>query len=144
LSGKIPRIKEKTYSSNGDDIGQDAVYHFVFGTAVVGADPLSSVTDRSVAVSLTRQQVEHIANLARLEFDEAEIPDFVAKLGSIVDFVDQLQQADTDSVEPMAHPLDQVQRLRPDEVTEAVDRDAYQNNAPAVADGMYLVPKVIE
>lgn len=95
-------------------------------------------------MSLTRQQVEHIANLARLEFDEAEIPDFVEKLGSIVDFVDQLQQADTDSVEPMAHPLDQVQRLRPDEVTETVHRDEYQENATAVADGMYLVPKVIE
>jgi aspartyl-tRNA(Asn)/glutamyl-tRNA(Gln) amidotransferase subunit C len=144
LSGKIPRIKAKSYSSNGDDIGQDGVYHFTFGTALAAADPCSSVTERSVAVSLTRQQVEHIANLARLEFDEAEIPDFVEKLGSIVDFVDQLQQADTDSVEPMAHPLHQVQRLRPDEVTETVDRDAYQKNAPAVADGMYLVPKVIE
>ena len=95
-------------------------------------------------MSLTREQVEHIATLARLEFDEAEIPDFVDKLGSIVDFVDQLQQADTDSVEPMAHPLDQVQRLRPDEVTERVDRDEYQKNASAVADGMYLVPRVIE
>ena len=95
-------------------------------------------------MSLTRQQVEHIANLARLEFDEAEIPDFVQKLGSIVDFVDQLQQADTDSVEPMAHPLDQVQRLRPDEVSENIARDLYQENASAVSDGMYLVPKVIE
>ncbi len=95
-------------------------------------------------MSLTRQQVEHIATLARLEFDVAEMPDFVEKLGSIVDFVDQLQQADTDDVEPMAHPLDQIQRLRPDEVTEVIRRDDYQDNAPAVSDGMYLVPRVIE
>ncbi len=123
------------------------MYHFAFGTVAARADLIDNdtyVTDRSLAVSLTRQQVEHIATLARLEFDEAEIPDFVDKLGSIVDFVDQLQQADTDSVEPMAHPLDQVQRLRPDEVTKSVDRDEYQKNAPAVDGGMYLVPKVIE
>jgi len=119
----------------------------MFGTALACADPVDNdkrITDRSLAVSLTREQVEHIATLARLEFDEAEIPDFVDKLGSIVDFVDQLQQADTDSVEPMAHPLHQVQRLRPDEVTERVDRDGYQKNASAVDGGMYLVPKVIE
>ncbi len=95
-------------------------------------------------MSLTRQQVEHIANLARLDFDESEFPDFVEKLGSIVDFVDQLQQADTDDVEPMAHPLDQTQRLRVDEVTEEIRRDEYQQNAPSVEDGLYLVPKVIE
>ena len=111
---------------------------------LASAAPFSTVTDRSPAVSLTRQQVEHIATLARLEFDESEFPDFVAKLGSIVDFVDQLQQADTESVEPMAHPLHQVQRLRADEVTEVIRRDEYQKNAAAVADGLYLVPKVIE
>lgn len=95
-------------------------------------------------MSLTREQVEHIANLARLEFDESEFPDFVEKLRSIVDFVDQLQQAVTDEVEPMAHPLEQTQRLRPDEVTEVIERDRYQQNAPAVEDGLYLVPKVLE
>ena len=87
-------------------------------------------------MSLSRQQVEHIAHLARLEFDAAELPDFVDKLGSIVEFVDRLQQAPTDGVEPMAHPLDRV--------TERIDRDAYQRNAPAVEEGMYLVPKVLE
>jgi aspartyl-tRNA(Asn)/glutamyl-tRNA(Gln) amidotransferase subunit C len=102
------------------------------------------VTERSRAVSLTREEVEHIATLARLEFEVSELPDFVEKLGSIVDFVDQLQQAATDDVEPMAHPLDQVQRLRPDEVTEVIRRDEYQENAPAVSEGMYLVPRVIE
>ena len=95
-------------------------------------------------MSLSKQQVQHIATLARLQLAEDEFDDVVAKLSSIVDFVDQLQQAPTDDVIPMAHPLNQTQRLRPDVVTECDERDAIQGNAPAVSDGFYLVPKVIE
>jgi len=95
-------------------------------------------------VSLTKEQVEHIASLARLELGEGEFDDVVAKLSRIVDFVDQLQAAPTDDVLPMAHPLNMTQRLRADEVTEQNARDAYQANAPAVEDGYYLVPKVID
>ena len=79
-----------------------------------------------------------------MQLDEDEFDDIVAKLSSIVDFVDQLQQVPTDDVVPMAHPLDQVQRLRRDVVTETNERDAFQANAPAIQDGFYLVPKVIE
>ena len=95
-------------------------------------------------MSLSKQQVQHIATLARLQLAEDQFDDVVAKLSRIVDFVDQLQQAPTDDVIPMAHPLNQTQRLRPDTVTECDERDAIQGNAPAVADGFYLVPKVIE
>ncbi|MCH6549879.1 MAG: Asp-tRNA(Asn)/Glu-tRNA(Gln) amidotransferase subunit GatC [Gammaproteobacteria bacterium] len=95
-------------------------------------------------MSLSKEQVQHIAALACLQLDEDEFDDIVAKLSSIVDFVDQLQQVPTDDVVPMAHPLDQVQRLRPDVVTETNERDAFQANAPAIQDGFYLVPKVIE
>ena len=95
-------------------------------------------------MSLSKEQVQHIATLARLQLEEDQFDDVVAKLSSIVDFVDQLQQAPTDDVVPMAHPLNQAQRLRPDAVTEVDDRDAIQTNAPAVSDGFYLVPKVIE
>ncbi len=95
-------------------------------------------------MSLSKQQVQHIATLARLQLAEDQFDDVVAKLSRIVDFVDQLQQAPTDDVVPMAHPLNQAQRLRPDAVTEGDDRDAIQTNAPAVSDGFYLVPKVIE
>jgi aspartyl-tRNA(Asn)/glutamyl-tRNA(Gln) amidotransferase subunit C len=94
-------------------------------------------------VSLTKEQVQHIALLARLQLEEGEFDDVVDKLSRIVDFVDQLQAAPTDDVVPMAHPLDQSQRLRPDVVTELVDREAIQVNAPAVKDGFYLVPKVL-
>ena len=58
--------------------------------------------------------------------------------------LDQLQAAPTDDVLPMAHPLNMAQRLRADDVTEADERDFFQENAPATEDGYYLVPKVIE
>ena len=95
-------------------------------------------------MSLDKDQVQHIAVLARLRVADEEIADTVDKLSRIVDFVDQLSQADTTDVVPMAHPLDAAQRLRPDVVTEPDRRDEFQENAPAVSDGLYLVPKVIE
>lgn len=95
-------------------------------------------------MSLDNDQVQQIAVLARLNISDDEIAETTEKLSRIVDFVDQLAQADTAGVVPMAHPLDVGQRLRPDQVTEADDRDHYQENAPSVADGLYLVPKVIE
>ena len=95
-------------------------------------------------MSLSKDQVGQIAMLARLELKAEEHAELVEKLSRIVDFVDQLSQADTSDVVPMAHPLHAVQRLRPDAVTEADERDRYQENAPSVTDGLYLVPKVIE
>ncbi len=95
-------------------------------------------------MSLDKDEVQHIATLARLRVADDEFAEAVDKLSRIVDFVNQLSQAATDEVVPMAHPLNQVQRLRPDRVTESNDRDRNQNNAPAVTDGFYLVPKVIE
>ncbi len=95
-------------------------------------------------MSLTKDQVQHIATLARLKLADAEFDDVVEKLSRIVDFVDQLQVAPTDDVLPMAHPLNMSQRLRADEITESNERDEIQKNAPRVEDGYYLVPKVIE
>ena len=96
-------------------------------------------------MSLTRAQVEGIAHLARLEITEAQMPVYVDSLSRIIDLVEQLATADTAGVEPMAHPLaDQVQRLRADEVTESDRHDKYQQNATAVAAGLYLVPKVLD
>ena len=95
-------------------------------------------------MSLDKEQVQHIATLARLKLTDGEYAESVEKLSKIVDFVDQLSQADTTDVVPMAHPLDATQRLRPDAVTETDDRDNFQKNAAEVAGGHYLVPKVIE
>jgi len=95
-------------------------------------------------VKITRQNVAHIAHLARLEIGPEELDGVVEKLGRIVDFVDQLQSADTSAVTPMAHPMDMSQRLRADAVTEADRRDLYQQNSAAVEDGLYTVPRVLE
>jgi aspartyl-tRNA(Asn)/glutamyl-tRNA(Gln) amidotransferase subunit C len=96
-------------------------------------------------MTLTRQDVEKIAYLARLSITEQEMPVYVTSLSSIVDFVDELSRADVGSVLPMAHPLDgQRQRLRPDAVTETDHHEKYQRNAPSVQAGLYVVPRVIE
>jgi aspartyl-tRNA(Asn)/glutamyl-tRNA(Gln) amidotransferase subunit C len=96
-------------------------------------------------MALTRAQIENIAHLARLQLKETEIPVYQQSLSSILDFVGQLDRADTQGVEPMAHPLPGLaQRLRPDVVTEQDQRDRYQANAPKVEAGLYLVPRVIE
>lgn len=95
-------------------------------------------------MSLTRNDVENIARLARLEITGEEMSGLVKNLSSIIDFVEQLSEAPVDDVVPMAHPLDMNQRLRPDEVTESDQRDDFQKNAPATEAGLYLVPRVIE
>jgi aspartyl-tRNA(Asn)/glutamyl-tRNA(Gln) amidotransferase subunit C len=95
-------------------------------------------------VSLEKDQVQHIAMLARLRLADDEIAETVEKLSKIVDFVDQLSAAPTADVVPMAHPLNQAQRLRPDAAIESNDRDRVQENAPSVQGGLYLVPKVLD
>jgi len=95
-------------------------------------------------MSLTPDDVKAIARLARLAVAEQDIPAYAKNLSSILEFVAQLDKVDTATVQPMAHPLDMSQRLREDAVTEQVDRDRYQQNAPQVEAGLYLVPKVVE
>jgi aspartyl-tRNA(Asn)/glutamyl-tRNA(Gln) amidotransferase subunit C len=95
-------------------------------------------------MSLSEKDLRHIARLARLAVPEAQLAAVAAKLSRIVGFVDQLGAADTTGVLPMAHPLDASQRLRPDAVTEADQRALWQQNAAAVDQGLYLVPRVIE
>ena len=96
-------------------------------------------------MSLTPDDVRTIARLARLAISEQDIPRYTDNLSRILDFVAQLDQADTSHVAPMAHPLSSLtQRLRDDVVTETSQRDLFQENAPQVDAGLYLVPKVIE
>jgi len=95
-------------------------------------------------VSLTADQVRKVARLARLGIDDAQVQGYADELSRIVEVFAQLEAADTDAVAPMSHPLDLVARLRADEVTESDRREAFQAAAPAIADGVYLVPKVIE
>jgi aspartyl-tRNA(Asn)/glutamyl-tRNA(Gln) amidotransferase subunit C len=95
-------------------------------------------------MALDKSDVDKIAHLARLAIDEQDIPKYARELSRILELVEQMRRVDTTHVQPMAHPLDATQRLRPDAVTEQNQRDLFQQNAPQVEAGLYLVPKVIE
>lgn len=95
-------------------------------------------------MSLTLEDVKKIAHLARLNLSETDIALYTPQLTNILHFIEQMNQTDTSQVEPLAHPLDISQRLRPDEITETDMRKKFQGIAPQVEAGLYLVPKVIE
>jgi aspartyl-tRNA(Asn)/glutamyl-tRNA(Gln) amidotransferase subunit C len=95
-------------------------------------------------LSINEDEIKYLSLLSRMDIDKNEIKDVEEKLSKIIDFVDQLQTISTDDIEPMAHPLNQSQRLRMDEVTETNDRENIQKNAQQIEKGMYLVPKVID
>lgn len=88
--------------------------------------------------------IEKLAKLARLEINDETLGEVANSITEVLALVDQLQAADTNGVAPMAHPLDAVQTLRADEVTEPNVREEFQAIAPATENGLYLVPKVIE
>lgn len=95
-------------------------------------------------MSLQKDDVEKIAHLARLAISEEDVPEYARNLSNILEMVEQMSTVDTEGVTPMAHPLDAVQRLRADEVTEENQREHFQENAPLVENGLFLVPQVIE
>lgn len=95
-------------------------------------------------MSLSAAEVKKIAHLARLGIEEKDIGSYAQDLSGMLDLVAQMNALDTDAVSPMAHPLAQSQRLRPDLVTEINQRERFQAIAPQVETGLYLVPKVIE
>src|SRR5258706_11738323 len=99
-------------------------------------------------MALSDDQLRRLARLARIGIRPEESGAAIERLSRILGLIDQLKAVDTAGIEPMAHPLDAVlpegQRLRPDEVTDKDQRELYQSVAPAVQDGLYLVPKVLE
>lgn len=95
-------------------------------------------------MSLSAVEVKKIAHLARLGIEEKDISSYAHDLSGMLDLVAQMNALNTDAVSPMAHPLAQSQRLRPDLVTESNQRERFQAIAPQVEAGLYLVPKVIE
>jgi len=95
-------------------------------------------------MSLSDDQIRRLARLARIAIGEEESATFRDRLNRVLGLIDQLQAVDTTGIEPMSHALDVVQPLRPDAVTESDQRARFQADAPAVEDGLYLVPKVIE
>ena len=99
-------------------------------------------------MSLTSSDIARIANLARLDLPPAEAARLLTQINGFFDIVEKMRAVDTTGVEPLAHPVAAIQdialRLREDLVSEPNDRDANQQNAPALEHGLFLVPKVIE
>ncbi|MEJ2114646.1 MAG: Asp-tRNA(Asn)/Glu-tRNA(Gln) amidotransferase subunit GatC [Gammaproteobacteria bacterium] len=95
-------------------------------------------------MSISPEEVLNIANLARLQIKQDEVEQYATDLSNIIGLVEQMNEVDTQDILPMAHPLDAVQRLRKDKVTEENQRDKFQTIAPSAEKGLYLVPKVIE
>jgi len=95
-------------------------------------------------MSIGPAEIKAISHLARLKIEDEKVEKISADIQNILKFVDQLQQADTSGIEPMAHPMDATQTLRTDEVTETNNREKLMSVAPATEDGLFLVPQVIE
>ena len=98
-------------------------------------------------MSLTAPDIDRIAHLARLQLDAPTSARMLVQLNTFFDIVERMRAVDTTGVEPLAHPvatLDVTLRLHDDIVTEPNQRDANQRSAPAVEQGLFLVPKVIE
>ena len=95
-------------------------------------------------MSMDADEVAQIAHLARLAVTASDSESHARDLSEILAFVERLGAVDTQGVEPLAHPLEMTQRLRPDEVSEGDQRERFQALAPLTRDGHYLVPRVIE
>ena len=95
-------------------------------------------------MAFDRSEVEKIAHLARLHVSDADADEVTSRITDILTLIDKMQSVDTANVEPLAHPLDVKQRLRPDQVTETDQREQLQTVAPDTEAGLFLVPKVIE
>jgi aspartyl-tRNA(Asn)/glutamyl-tRNA(Gln) amidotransferase subunit C len=95
-------------------------------------------------MSVTPEQVRHIARLARIAMSDEEIAALAPELNNILGWVEQLGEVNTDGVEPLTAVIDQKLRLRDDKITDGDCRDAVLANAPAAEHGFFAVPKVIE
>jgi len=95
-------------------------------------------------MSLEKEEIARLAQLARLSLEDQDVEHLSRQLGAILTFVEQLNEVDTSSLVPLAHPLELTARMRSDEVTESNQREEYQSSAPLVESGLYLVPKVVE
>jgi aspartyl-tRNA(Asn)/glutamyl-tRNA(Gln) amidotransferase subunit C len=95
-------------------------------------------------MSVTNEQVRHIARLARIAMSDEELERLVPELNNILGWVEQLGEVNTNGIEPLTAVIDQKQRLRDDLVTEGNIREELLANAPEAQHGFFAVPKVIE
>ena len=93
---------------------------------------------------MNKNTVSKIANLAKIEIDDSKIEGIAENLEKILDLVGEMNSINTDNINPMSHPLNLKQVLRPDEVTEQDQRENFQKNSPSIENGYYKVPKIID
>jgi len=95
-------------------------------------------------MSIKESDIIKISQLAKIALTPSEIKTYSVQMSDILQFIEQMNSVNTDAIEPLAHPFDNIQRLRKDEVTENDERVQFQNIAPQTEAGFYVVPKVIE
>ena len=95
-------------------------------------------------MKITKEEVEHVANLARLELDDTAIEQFADQISNILAYVDKLKQVDTEGIVPTSHAITLTNAFREDEVRDHLDRDESLANAPDKEDGTFLVHRVIK
>jgi aspartyl-tRNA(Asn)/glutamyl-tRNA(Gln) amidotransferase subunit C len=93
---------------------------------------------------ITIKQVEHVANLARLRFDEEEKKKLAEHLGEILEYINQLNKLNTDDVEPTSHAIPVKNVVREDVIKRSFTQEEALANAPSPVDGLFEVPKIIE
>lgn len=94
-------------------------------------------------MSVTKKDVEHIAELARLKFNESELENFTQELNQILTYVEKLNELDTEKVEPLSHPIEGYNIFREDKTVPCTPREEALKNAPESNDEFFKVPKVI-
>jgi len=97
-----------------------------------------------MAARLTRDEVLKVARLARLKFSDAELDDYTEKLGSVLAYVDSLNEIDTEDIEPMVHAVELSNVFRSDQVMPSLSRDAALSNAPKTDGQFFLVPQILD
>jgi aspartyl-tRNA(Asn)/glutamyl-tRNA(Gln) amidotransferase subunit C len=95
-------------------------------------------------MTINKLMVERIAHLAKIHIETKDIGKYAQDLSEIIDLFEKMNSVATTDVEPLAHPQDIELRLRPDQVTEEISRNRFQDIAPETERGLYLVPKIIE
>jgi aspartyl-tRNA(Asn)/glutamyl-tRNA(Gln) amidotransferase subunit C len=95
-------------------------------------------------MSVTKDEVKYIASLSRLEFNESELDDFTNEFNQILNYIDKLNELDTENIEPLSHPIEKKNVFRKDKLVASINRDEALKNAPDKTDEYFKVPKVIK
>ncbi len=94
-------------------------------------------------MKITKDEILHVADLARLDLDEASIETFAGQIGKILQYVDKLNEVDTEGVRPTSHAISSTNAFREDELVPPLDRERALFNAPEKEEGNFVVPKVV-